>query len=139
MNLSSRETQPLKLCYLRTQVTRQICQRPLLLDLGKLRTSRVCVCVCVCAAATYPIAELRLWCQSLRSSWLQDISRSLALGKVSWRKRRKRRDGTAKHDGSSHAFSGLFKGLITRGGATWSSDEITHVCILPSIVSCYEI
>lgn len=31
---------------------------------------------------TYLIAELRLWYQSLRSSWLLDMSRSFALGKV---------------------------------------------------------
>ena len=41
--------------------------------------------MCVC---TYLIAELRLWYQSFRSSWLLDISRSLALGKVNWRERR---------------------------------------------------
>lgn len=40
----------------------------------------------VCVAAIYLMAEFRHWYQSLRSSWLLDISRSFALGKVSWRK-----------------------------------------------------
>lgn len=36
---------------------------------------------------TYLTADVRLWYQSLKSSWLLDMSRSLAWGKVSWKEK----------------------------------------------------
>lgn len=79
-------------------------------------------------ALTYPMVEVRLWYQSLRSSWSLDINSSLAWGKVSCESRKERnswirmgkRARGRKDDGEAREH--LFQGSSDKGFSKVDTD-----------------